>query len=88
MTKTKTIFAGLYVAVIYTIVIFSMVSCGRRQRPEPRKQATEVINHSDKDIIIETLHEGYIHRGIYKVTIDSSVYILISNDGTTMMKHN
>ena len=90
MTKRKTFFAGLYVAIVYIIVILYMTSCTRPERHRtPTKQATEVINHSDKDIIMETLHNGSIHRGIYKVTIDSSVYIVVSKvDAVAITKHN
>ena len=85
--KKKTIFAGLYVALIYGIVIFSMTSCSNGE-VEQKKTATEVTNHSDKDIIIETLHLGYISRGVYKITVDSNVYVVVSNDGTAIIKHN
>jgi hypothetical protein len=85
--KKKTLFAGLYVGLIYGIVIFSMTSCNNN-RQRPTKHATQVINHSDKDIVIELLHEGYIHRGVYKMTIDSNVYVVVSNDGTAIIKHN
>ena len=94
MSKTKTFLAGLYVAVIYIIVILYMVSCNSPHRDSmPKKKATLVVNHSDKDIIIETLHSGNIDKGIYKVLIDSSEYIIISKEtsqGTSVAitKHN
>jgi hypothetical protein len=86
--KKKNFLMGLYVAVIYGIVIFSMTSCGNPHRDTQKKTATEVVNHSDKDIIIETLHLGYISRGVYKITVDSNVYVVVSNDGTAIIKHN
>jgi len=85
--KKKTFLMGLYVAVVYGIVIFSMTSCNDKTEL-PKKTATEVVNHNDKDIIIETLHLGYISCGVYKITIDSNIYVVVSNDGTAIIKHN
>ena len=84
--KKKNFLMGLYVAVIYGIVIFSMTSCNVEQT----KTATQVINHSDKDIIIETLHEGSLNSGIYKVSVDTSQYIIAINhyDAIAITKHN
>ena len=52
------------------------------------KKATEVVIHSDKPIVIETLHEGYINVGVYKVKVDSSEYILVYKaQGVAIVKH-
>lgn len=85
--KKKTLLAGIYTAIIYAIVIFAMVSCGR---PTPQKQATTVINHSDKDIIIETLHQGGFSDGVYKLSIDTNDYIVVVThyDAVAITKHN
>jgi len=85
--KKKTFLMGLYVAVVYGIVIFSMTSCNDKTEL-PKKTATEVVNHNDKDIIIETLHQGRLNRGVYKMMIDSNDYIVIINNGTAIIKHN
>jgi hypothetical protein len=88
--KRKTFFQGLYVAVVYAIVIFAMTSCNPHRRPAPEKQATLVINHSDKDIIIETLHEGSLKDGVYKFSIDSNEYIVFQAhyNACAIVKHN
>jgi hypothetical protein len=71
--------------------LIGFMSCNAPERREhrARKQATQVINHSDKDIIIETLHQGFLKRGVHKLIIDSSEYIIVlDSDGMAIAKHN
>jgi hypothetical protein len=75
------------ICLLIDVCLVGLMSCNNTPR-ESRKTATQVTIHSDKDIIIETLHEGYISRGVYKMTIDSNVYVVVSNDGTAIIKHN
>jgi hypothetical protein len=76
------------ICLLIDVCLVGMMSCGQPRERSERKRATEVINHSDKDIIIETLHDGYIGRGIFKVSIDSNVYIVCDINGTAIIKHN
>jgi uncharacterized protein YpmS len=74
--------------ILILVCAISLVACksrSQRNAESGNKYATIVTNHSDKNIIIETLHSGYIKEGIYKITIDSNIYILSSaHSGTGM----
>ena len=87
----KNILIVAYTTFIYAIVLTAMLSsCTSRSREayENRKLATEVIIHSDKPIVIETLHSGSLKSGIYKVKVDSSEYVYISDaSGVSIVKH-
>ena len=64
-----------------TAIVFLMIvlaSCtSRSSREQMRREAYVVTVHSDKDIIIELLHEGSIPSGVTKLVIDSNEYICI-----------
>jgi hypothetical protein len=52
------------------------------------KHAYEVVNHNTDPIIIETLHEGRIYCGVYKMTIDSSEYVVVADyEAVAIIKH-
>ena len=86
----KNILIVAYTTFIYAIVLTAMLSsCSSpSSRMAKEKKATEVVIHSDKPIVIETLHEGYINVGVYKVKVDSSEYILVYKaQGVAIVKH-
>ena len=86
----KNILIVAYTTFIYAIVLTAMLSsCSSpSSRRAKEKKATEVVIHSDKPIVLETLHEGHINIGIYKIKIDSSEYILVYKaQGVAIVKH-
>ena len=86
----KKILIVTYTTLIYVIVLTAMLSsCSSpSSRMAKEKKATRVVIHSDKPIVIETLQEGHINSGIYKVKIDSSEYILVYKaQGVAIIKH-
>jgi len=86
----KKILIVTYTTFIYAIVLAAMLSsCSSpSSRMAKEKKATEVVRHSDKPIVLETLHEGYLDRGVYKVKIDNSEYILVyKTQGVAIVKH-
>ena len=73
-------------AVVFGLVglIFLMTSCLEPNREfeqaQETKEAIQVVNHNEKQIIIETLHNDFLVSGIYKITIDSNnTFVVISN---------
>jgi len=81
--KKKTFLMGLYTALIYGIVIFSMVSC-----TNPHRQIIIDDNVSNKLITIEILHDGCFKNGVHKISVDSSEYILtVDGHGMGLIKH-
>ena len=73
-----------FILLASTLVVLS--SCSSKTREEGRhissdhdahscKQATTVINHNNKSMILETLHHGSLPYGVYKLTVDNNMYI-------------
>jgi len=87
----KNILIVAYTTFIYAIVLITILSSctsSSREAYENRKLATEVTIHSDKPIVIETLHSSTLKGGIYKIKVDSSEYIYISSaTGVSIVKH-
>lgn len=72
-------------------VAFIFVGCSSdRQRQQAEAKAIEV--QTENEILIETLHSGYIEQGIHKITLDTSEYIVVktgnSGQGVAIIKHN
>lgn len=75
-------------------VAFIFVGCSSdrsdRQRQQAEAKAIEV--QTENEILIETLHSGYIQQGIHKITLDTSEYIVVktgnSGQGVAIIKHN
>ena len=77
--------------VFFILIMFT--SCKSRSErhfelAQEQKQAIEVVEHNNKPIIIETLHSNNLNNGIYKLTIDSTEYIVLSDyDALAIIKH-
>ena len=86
----KKILIVTYTTLIYVIVLTAMLSsCSSpSSRSAKEKKATEVVIHSDNPIVIETIHSGSLKSGIYKVKVDNSEYVYISDaSGVSIVKH-
>lgn len=86
----KKILIVTYTTFIYAIVLIAMLSsCSSpSSRRAKEKKATELVIHSDKPIVLETLQEGNMNAGVYKVKIDSSEYILVYKaQAVAIVKH-
>lgn len=71
------------IGILFLSCLIFLSSCTEQdtfEQAEQTKQATQVVNHSDKNIIIETLHSHYFQDGVYKLKIDTSEYILVVNN--------
>ena len=81
------------ISFVMFLTAISFTSCESKskthfEQAQETKQAIEVVNHNDKAIIIETLHKGTLGNGVYKLTIDSTEYIVLSDfDALAITKH-
>ncbi len=76
-----------YTTLISAIVLIAMLLFFNLPLSDERA-ATEVVIHSDKPIVLETLQKGNMSAGVYKVKIDSSEYILVyKSEGVAIVKH-
>ncbi len=82
----KKILIVTYTTFIYAIVLIAMLSsCSS---PSSRRAKEKIVIHSDKPIVLETLQQGNMNAGVYKVKIDSSEYILVYKaQGVAIVKH-
>ena len=77
-----------FILFISALFITSCRTKTQFEQAQETKQAIEVVNHNDKAIIIETLHSNNLNNGIYKLTIDSTEYIVLSDyDALAIIKH-
>ena len=69
--------------VLFTACILILTSCSQPrefEQAQETKEAIQVVNHNEKQIIIETLHNDFLVSGVYKITIDSNnTFVVISN---------
>jgi hypothetical protein len=73
---------------LLNVVTWGVACTSPSSRSAKEKRATEVVIHSDNPIVIETLHSGSLKSGIYKVKVDSSEYVYISDaSGVSIVKH-
>jgi hypothetical protein len=70
------------IGILFVVCLIFLSSCSERNRRDTKqaqqtKQATQVVNHSEENIIVETLHSGRFDDGVYKFKIDSSEYVVV-----------
>jgi hypothetical protein len=82
------------IGILFLTCLIFLSSCTERNRRNSFEEAeaslspTQIVNHSAKPIIIETLYKGNIKSGIYKIKVDSSEYIIINDyDALAIAKH-
>jgi len=79
------------ICLMIDVCLVGLMSCNTKTKNiVPTKKATVVTIHSDKDIIIEVLHEGTLDDGVYKFKIDSNEYIVYQAhyNACAITKHN
>ena len=82
------------IAFVMFLITLSVSSCESRsgrhfREAQETKQATQVVEHNAEAIVIETLHNGDFTDGVYKISVDSSEYILFVNhyNSIAIVKH-